>query len=269
MLAVLALERRGLRRQREAEQVVITMFGEPIGDPIVTPGLHWKLPFFQDAHRFDKRFLEWDGEANQPATRDKRFIFVDTFARWRHPTAPLLPAPTAGRARAQSRLDDIDGETRNAANHDLVEVVRSSNREPQEDETVVDQAETFQQIEIGREKIRSEILERAKERTADLGIEILDVQFKRINYVEDVQQGLRPWWPGAAHRRPLPLRGRGEAARIHGERERELKRIQSEAYREAEEIRGKADAQATQVYASAYDQSADSLLLPVPEDHRR
>jgi len=246
----------------EAEQVVITMFGEPIGDPVVDPGLHWKLPLLHDVHRFDKRFLEWDGAANQLTTRDKRFIFVDTFARWRI-TDPLLYFQRLQNERgAQSRLDDIlDGETRNAiANHDLVEVVRSSNREPEEDETVVDAAQTFEAIEIGREKIRGEILARAQQRTSDLGLEILDVQFKRINYVEDVQR--KVFDRMVAERRRIADRyrseGEGEAARIRGERERELKRIQSEAFREAEEIRGDADATATQVYAGAYDQSDDS-----------
>jgi membrane protease subunit HflC len=246
----------------EAEQVVITMFGEPIGDPVAAPGLHWKLPLLHDVHRFDKRFLEWDGAANQLTTRDKRFIFVDTFARWRI-TDPLLYFQRLQNERgAQSRLDDIlDGETRNAiANHDLVEVVRSSNREPEEDETVVDAAQTFEAIEIGREKIRGEILARAQQRTSDLGIEILDVQFKRINYVEDVQR--KVFDRMVAERRRIADRyrseGEGEAARIRGEMERELKRIQSEAFREAEEIRGDADASATQVYAGAYDQSEDS-----------
>ena len=246
----------------EAEQVVITMFGEPIGDPVVTPGLHWKLPLLHDVHRFDRRFLEWDGAANQLTTRDKRFIFVDTFARWRI-TDPLLYFQRLRDERgAQSRLDDIlDGETRNAiANQDLVEVVRSSNREPEHDESAIDPAETFEEIRIGREKIRGEILARAQQRTSDLGIEILDVQFKRINYVEDVQR--KVFDRMVAERRRIADRyrseGEGEAARIRGERERELKRIQSEAFREAEEIRGDADASATQIYASAYDQSDDS-----------
>jgi membrane protease subunit HflC len=246
----------------ETEQVIITMFGKPVGDPVAAPGLHWKLPFVHDVHRFDRRFLEWDGEANQLTTRDKRFIFVDTFARWRI-TDPLLYFQRLRNEHgAQSRLDDIlDGETRNAiANHDLVEVVRTSNREPEHDETAIDPAETFEAIEIGREKIRGEILARAQARTSDLGIVILDVQFKRINYVEDVQR--KVFDRMVAERRRIADRyrseGEGEAARIHGERERELKTIQSQAFREAEEIRGRADAEATQVYAGAYDQSADS-----------
>jgi membrane protease subunit HflC len=247
----------------EAEQVIITQFGEPVGEPVTAPGLHFKLPAVQKVHRFDKRFLEWDGDPNQLTTKDKRFIFVDTLARWRI-TDPLLYFQRLQNERqAQSRLDDIlDGETRNAiANHNLVEVVRSSNREPAQDESSFSEDQTtLDQIEVGRETIRQEILTKAQERTGDLGIEILDLQFKRINYVENVRQ--KVYQRMIAERVRIADRyrseGEGQAARIGGERERELKRIVSEAYRTAQEIVGRADASATEIYAGAYDQSADS-----------
>ena len=247
----------------EAEQVIITQFGKPVGDPITAPGLHFKLPLIQEVHRFDKRFLEWDGEANQLPTRDKRFIWVDTYARWRI-SEPLLYFQRLKDERgAQTRLDDIlDGETRNAiANHDLVEVVRTTNREPEIDESqTAEERVTLDPIQYGREKIRQEILTKAQGRTTDLGIEILDVRLKRINYVAEVQENVFDRMIAERERIAASYRseGEGEALRIQGEKERDLKQISSEAYRTAEEIRGKADAKATDVYAQAYNRSADS-----------
>jgi membrane protease subunit HflC len=247
----------------EAEQAIITQFGEPVGDPITSPGLHFKVPLIQQVHRFDKRFLEWDGDPNELTTKDKRFIFVDTLARWRITDPLLYFQRLQDERRAQSRLDDIlDGETRNAiANNDLVEVVRTSNRAPAQDESSFEEVTTtLDQIDVGREAIRLEILTKAQTRTSDLGIEILDFQLKRINYVEDVRQ--KVYQRMIAERVRIADRyrseGEGESARISGERDRELKRIESEAYRTAQEIVGKADASATEIYASAYDQSADS-----------
>ena len=246
----------------ETEQVILTQFGKPVGAPVSEPGLHFKIPLIRKVHRFDKRFLEWDGKANQLPTKDKRFIWADTYARWRI-TDPLLFFQRLQNERgAQSRLDDIlDGETRNAiANHDLVELVRTSNRTPVQDESLAEGTDQLEPIEDGREKIRREILAAAQGRTEDLGIEILDVQFKRINYVEEVQE--KVYDRMIAERRRIADRfrseGEGESARIRGELERDLNQIQSEAFKEAEQIKGQADAEATAIYAAAYDRSADS-----------
>ena len=247
---------------REGEQVIITQFGNPVGDPIVEPGLHFKLPFIQKTNYFEKRFLEWDGNPNQVPTRDKRFIWVDTYARWRIVNPLLFFQRLRDERGAQSRLDDIlDGETRNAvARNDLIELVRSTNRDP--DDVVVEseeEREILNEIERGRERISREILERAATRTADLGIELLDLRIKRINYVDEVQKDVFARMI-AERRRIAELfrsEGQGEAARIQGERERELQRIQSEAFRAAEELRGKADAEATDIYAAAYSRDAD------------
>ena len=246
----------------ETEQVVLTQFGRPVGDPVTEPGLHFRIPLIQKIHRFDKRFLEWDGDANELPTRDKRFIWVDTYARWRI-TAPLLFYQRLRDERgAQTRLDDIlDGETRNSiAKHQLVELIRSTNRKPEAEERQPTDEETFPEIQYGREKIRKEILSAAQARTSDLGIEILDLQFKRINYVEEVRK--KVYDRMIAERQRIADRyrseGEGEASRIQGNRERELKRIQSEAYRRAQEIVGEADAKAADIYAAAYDQSPDS-----------
>ena len=262
VIALLVVVNQALYTVSETEQVVITQFGEPVGAPVVAPGLHVKLPFIQRVNTFDKRFLEWDGSPNQVPTRDKRFIWVDTYARWRI-TDPLLFFQRLRDERgAQSRLDDIlDGETRNAvARHDLIELVRSSNRDPDdvpiesEEEAVILEA-----IERGREEITREILSTAADRTADLGIELLDLRLKRINYVDEVQQDVFARMIAERQRIAEQFRseGQGESARIHGERERELAQIQSEAYRQAQELRGQADGEATRIYADSYERDAD------------
>jgi modulator of FtsH protease HflC len=247
---------------KEPEQVIITQFGKPVGNPVSTPGLKAKLPFIQEVHRFDRRFLEWDGEANELPTKDKRFIWVDTYARWRI-TDPLLFFQRLRDERgAQTRLDDIlDGETRNAiANHDLVQVVRSTNRTAEVGEALPEDETTLVDIEKGREDIRRVVLEKAQARTSDLGIEILDIQFKRINYVEEVRR--KVFERMIAERKRIADRfrseGQGQASRIRGEKERDLQQIQSEAYREAQAIKGSADGEATRIYADAYNRSQDA-----------
>ncbi len=247
----------------ETQQVVITQFGSPVGDAVDTPGLHYKLPFIQTANFFNKMFLEWDGDSNQLPTRDKRFIHVDTYARW-HITDPLLFFQRLRDERgAQSRLDDIlDGETRNTiANHDLIEVVRSTNRDIAAGDELgaIAEGETVADIESGRDILASEVLVAAQGRTSDLGIEILDFRFKRINYVEEVRREVYNRMISERLRIAEQFRseGAGEAARISGEKERELRTISSGAYRQAQEIMGTADATAADVYAQAYNRDAD------------
>ena len=262
LLAIVFLLDQATYTVSETEQVIVTQFGNPVGDPVTSPGLHFKVPFIQRINVFDNRFLEWDGNPNQVPTRDRRFILVDTYARWRI-TDPLLFFQRLRDERgAQSRLDDIlDGETRNAvAQHNLIELVRSTNRNAadvqieSEEEAVI-----LEPLEQGRQEITQEILQTAAGRTADLGIELLDLRLKRINYVAEVQQDVFARMIAERQRVAEEFRseGQGEAARIDGERERELAQIQSEAYRVAEELRGKADATATAVYAEAYNRDAD------------
>jgi membrane protease subunit HflC len=245
----------------EAEQVVITQFGEPVGAPIVTPGLHFKAPLIQRANYFDKRFLEWDGNPNQVPTKDKRFIWVETYARWRISDPLKFFQRLRDERDAQSRLDDIvDGETRSAvARHDLVEVVRSTNRTPEKTEDASeDETAMLEKIQTGRRLITEEILKRASARTADLGIELMDFRLKRIKYVEGVQKDVFARMIAERNRVAQRYRseGEGEAARIRGERQRDLQRIQSEAYKKAEELRGKADGQAADIYAEAYNRDS-------------
>lgn len=242
----------------ETEQVVITQFGEPIGQAITQPGLHVKLPFAQEANVFDKRWLEWNGNANQLPTRDKKYIWVETYARWRISNPLLFFQRLRDERGAQSRLDDIiDGDTRNViANHNLIEVVRTSNRAFERAEEVEDvmEAEAMRQVELGRDKITRLILERASRVVPDYGIELVDLQIQRVNYIESVQA--KVFDRMISERKRIADRhrseGQGKSAEIRGKKERELKVIESEAYRKTQEIMGRGDAEATTIYADAY-----------------
>lgn len=251
----------------ETEQVIITQFGDPVGEAVVAPGLKFKIPFVQKANFFEKRYLEWDGDRNQIPTRDKKFIFVDSYARWQI-TDPLQFYQRLGSERgAQSRLDDIlDGETRNAiASHDLLEIVRSSNREPDTTGALMLEVveDSLEDINTGRQQIQEDIQELANQRAADLGIAILDFRIKRVNYVQDVRQTVYDRMISERNRIADEFRseGQGEASRINGEKERDLARIQSEAFREAEIIRGEADARAAAIYNAAYNRNNQSREL--------
>lgn len=259
-----------LYKVNEMEQVIITQFGKPVGGPVTTPGLKIKAPFIQKVNRIEKRILEWDGVPTDMPTKDKLYISVDTFARWRI-TDPLQYFLRLRDERsALSRLDDILGsETRNSvAKHELIEIVRSTqDREPLRDESLVTAENAsvgiLLPIHKGRPKVEREIYEAAAPKLEIFGLELLDVRFKRINYNESVR--VKIYDRMISERRQIAERfrseGNGEAARILGRKERDLKRIQSEAYREVETIRGGADAKATEIYAKAYGQTAQSLEL--------
>jgi membrane protease subunit HflC len=248
---------------KETDQVVITQFGKPVGKPITTPGLKLKMPFVQTVHAFEKRFLEWDGDPNQIPTKDKRFIWVDSYARWRITDPLLFFQRLNNESGAQSRLDDIlDGETRNTiAKHELIDLVRSTNRPfvVAEDVAELSQPEAAERVRFGRDRLTTEVLQNARRRTGDLGIEILDFRIKQINYVDEVRQEVYARMISERQRIAERYRseGAGEAARIAGEKERELRVIESEAYRDAQEIRGKADAEAADIYAAAYNRDPD------------
>lgn len=250
----------------ETQQVIITQFGKPVGEAISTPGLKFKTPFIQTANFFERRFLEWDGDPNQVPTKDKKFIYVDTYARWQI-TDPLQFFKRLTNERgAQSRLDDIlDGETRDfIASHNIEEAVRTSNRTPISTDTISESIrDSLVTIQVGREKIQNMIKEAANLQASELGIVILDVRIKRINYVQEVQEQVYERMKSERFRIADEFRseGQGEASRINGEKERELLTIQSVAFKESEEIKGKADAEAAAIYANAYDRSAASREL--------
>ncbi|TDQ06693.1 protease modulator HflC [Pedobacter metabolipauper] len=250
---------------KEHEQVVLTQFGKPVGSAITTPGINFKLPFVQTANVFEKRFMEWNGDPNQVPTKDKKFIFVDTYARWQI-TDPLQFFKRLTNERgAQSRLDDIlDGETRNVvAKNNIEELVRSSNRKPELDSIGEVLGDSLAIVFVGRDKMQNMILESANKQAKELGIKILDFRFKRINYVQEVQTQVYERMKSERFRIADKFRseGQGEASRINGEKDRELKNIQSAAFKKAEEIKGKADANAASVYTAVYNQSAQSKSL--------
>jgi membrane protease subunit HflC len=253
----------------QTEQVFITEFGKPVGRPINADpavneaGLHWKKPFIQDIHRIEKRILEWDGPATEMPTRDKLYISVDNFARWRISDPKTYFEKLRDERSALSRLDDIIGsETRNiVASHDLIEVIRSDkNRKPARDESLSAANASIGQlppIQFGRSALDQQILAAAQPKVSSWGIELLDVRFKRINYKSGVIEKI--YARMASERQQIADRfrseGAGEAAKIIGRKERDLLSIQSEAYRKEQEVKGKADAQATGIYASAYSSS--------------
>ena len=253
----------------ETEQVIITQFGKPVGEPVRDAGLHFKLPFIQEIHRIDKRILAWDGQPNEMPTKDKTYIVVDTFARWRIEDPKQYFLRLRDERSAQSRLDDILGsETRNAiAKHELIEVIRTTkDREPARDATLVEtpgNIGVLYPIKKGRAAIEQSIYTKAAAKLADFGIELLDVRFKRINYNESVRQ--RIYERMISERQQIAERfrseGAGEAAKILGKKERDLLEIESNAYKQVQEIRGEADAAATQIYAEAYNQSEESVAF--------
>lgn len=253
----------------EVEQVIITQFGKPVGDPVTEAGLKIKVPFIQDVNPIDKRVLEWDGNPSDMPTKDKLYISVDLFARWRIVEPLQYFLRIRDERSAQSRLDDILGsETRNAvAKHELIEIIRTTkDRVPLRDALLTDAERELNMgalvpIQKGRQLVEQEIFTAAAEKVKVFGIELLDIRFKRINYNDSVRPKIYDRM--ISERRQIAERflseGNGEAARIRGNRVRDLNKIQSEAYREVEEIRGAADAKASEIYASAYNQSPEAV----------
>jgi membrane protease subunit HflC len=262
-LAIFILAKSATYTVSEWEQVIITQFGEPIGEAIDTPGLKFKLPLVQDVNRFDKRWLEWDGEASEMPTKEKTYIYVDTYARWRIVDPLKFFESVRDERSAQSRLDDIiDSETRNViAAHNLIEVVRISNREfVQSSDLKVGRAfgdsdGQVPDISEGRDKLTRLILKKAQVVMPEYGIELVDLQFQRVNYTASVK--MKVFERMIQDRKSIAAayrsEGEGESARIRGDKERELKTIESTAFREAEKIRGAADAESTDIYAEAYE----------------
>ncbi len=263
----------------EGEQVVITEFGRPVGDPIVNAGLKMKTPFIQQVHRFDKRILEWDGSPNQIPTKDKKFIWLDTTARWRIKDALQFYEALGTEVLAQSRLDDIiDSAARDLVTAQLlIEVVRNSNQVLEQNTEILEDdegqsGEPLEEIQIGREKITQMIREKAQEAVPQFGIELVDVQVKRINYVDEVRQKVFDRMISERQRisEKYKSEGEGEAANIMGQKQKELERIQSEAYKQAEQIKGDADAQAIQIYADAHGKDPEFFaFLQTLETYRK
>jgi modulator of FtsH protease HflC len=248
------------------EQVIVTQFKRVVGEPIAEPGLHFKIPFLQQVNRFSKQVLEWDGKPVRSATKDKNYIIVDNFARWRIKDPLLFMQKLTDERTAQSRLDSIIGsETRNAvARHNLIEVVRSDKaRKIPESSAVQGRANALPSIDDGRLVLEELILKAAAPNTVSLGIELLDVRFKRVNSDEGVVNKI--YGRMTSERLQIAERfrseGAGEAAKIKGNQEKELNLVQSTAYKKVQEIEGAADAKATEIYAKAYNGTAGAREL--------
>ena len=249
----------------ETEQVIVTQFGKAVGEPKTSPGLYFKIPVIQQANFFPKNLLEWDGDPGQVPTLDKTFIYVDTFARWKI-IDPLKFFETVNNVMgAQARLDDIiDPAVRNfITSYPLIETVRDTNRELDTFEAGLghtkEEARALGKITEGRGKITQGIMAQAQPKLKDFGIELVDVQIKRLNYVEQVRKSV--YARMIAERKQIAEKfrseGEGEARSIEGNQEKDLKKITSEAYKTAQEIMGKADAESTMIYAQAYENDPD------------
>lgn len=264
-LLILLLLSLSLYTVNQTEQVIITQFGRAVGEPITEPGLHLKLPFVQQVNRIDKRYLAWDGPSVEMSTKDKTYIQIDTFARWRITDPMRYFLRLRDERSAQSRLEDILGsETRTAiAKHELIEVVRiDKDRQPLRDDTLADSGAVgvLRPIHYGRLEIEKGIFDAAAPKLAEFGIELLDIRFKRLNYNPEVLE--RIYQRMISERLQIAQRfrseGEGEAARISGRKERDINEIESTAYRKVQEIRGEADARATEIYAKAYTQRPEA-----------
>lgn len=248
----------------ETETVILTQFGRPVGDPITDPGLHFKTPFVQDVNRLEKRVLEWDGPATEMPTKDKTYVVIDTFARWRILDPKDYFVKLRDERSAQSRLEDIIGsEVRTAvAGHELIEVVRSDKSRVAAAAPVTEgtNSSALRVAQRGRLALQEDILSAAAPKLATLGIELLDVRIKRVNYNRDVVTNI--YRRMISEREQIAQRfrseGEGEAARINGRRERDLREIESNAYKRVQELRGEADAEATRIYAEAYNKSTEA-----------
>lgn len=247
---------------RETDTVILTQFGAPVGEPISEPGLHWKTPFVQEVNRIEKRVLEFDGPAVRMPTKDKTYIEVDTFARWRIADPGKWFVTLRNERSAQSRIEDIIGsETRAAvASHELIEVVRSDRNRTAAVDPTAQGAASLRPARRGRKELEKDILAAAAPKLAALGMELLDVRFKRVNYTPEVldpiHQRMKSERTQIAQR--FRSEGEGEAARILGRKERRLREVESEAYRKVQEVRGAADAEATRIYAEAYDKNVEA-----------
>ena len=247
----------------EKDQAFITRFGKIQGKPTTEPGLYFKIPFVDKVRRFEKRILEWDGHPSEFTTKDKRFIAIDSYARWRIADPKIFFENVKDEVFAQSRLDDIlDGTTRTAVSkHDLVEVVRSDkDRKAVSDGNQTEGQGELQPFTIGRQAISDTILKESRGKVKEYGIELLDFQFKRINYAHTVQTKIFERMIAERKQRAEKFRseGLGKAAEIEGTKLRKLDTIESSATREEKEIQGRADAEAAAIYSEAYSQNAQS-----------
>jgi membrane protease subunit HflC len=249
----------------ETEQVVITQFGRIVGEPVKEPGLKFKTPFIQTANYFPKNLLEWDGDPGQVPTKDKTYIWVDTFARWKISDPVLYFQTVKDEFSALKRLDDIiDPAMRNLiTSYPLVETVRNTDRAMDTFDVANDDENKNRrvryQVDLGRDEITRRIVAQSRTKLEEFGIELVDMKIKRVNYIDSVRRSVYDRMIAERNQIAEKFRaeGKGEASNIRGEKEKELQKIKSEAYRTAQETKGHADAKATQIYANAYGVDPD------------
>lgn len=249
----------------EDKQLIVTRFGE-IQQVVTKPGLYFRMPLVTDLHVFEKRWLEWDGEPNQIPTRDKKYIWVNAYARWRIADPELFFKRLRDESSAHSRLDDIlDGEIRNAiARHDLIEIVRTTSRPFAKDESEgagEDQLAdgTSFAVRVGRPALMKQVQDKAAKIVPEFGLELADVRIKRVNYTESVQGEVYERMISERQRIAARFRSEGQERKgeIRGRKTLELLEIQSSAYRQGQEIKGKGEAEAAGIYAEAYGRDPD------------
>jgi modulator of FtsH protease HflC len=249
----------------ETEQVVITQFGRIVGEPVKAPGLKFKTPFIQTANYFPKNLLEWDGDPGQVPTKDKTYIWVDTFARWKISDPILYFQTVKDEFSALKRLDDIiDPAMRNLiTSYPLVETVRNTDRAMDTFDVADDDENKNRrvryEVDLGRDEITRRIVAQSRKKLEEFGIELVDMKIKRVNYIDSVRRSVYDRMIAERNQIAEKFRaeGKGEASNIRGEKEKELQKIKSEAYRTAQEAKGNADAKATQIYAAAYGVDPD------------
>ena len=249
----------------ETEQVVITQFGRIVGEPATEPGLKFKMPFIQTANYFPKNLLEWDGDPGQVPTKDKTYIWVDTFARWKISDPILYFQTVKDEFSALKRLDDIiDPAMRNLiTSYPLVETVRNTDRAMDTFDVANDDENKNRQVrytvDLGRDEITRRIVAQSRPKLREFGIELVDMKIKRVNYIDSVRRSVYDRMIAERNQIAEKFRaeGKGEASNIRGEKEKELQKIKSEAYRTAQETKGHADAKATRIYADAYGMDPD------------
>ena len=261
VLLAIAIVYDGFFILEEGKQIVITQFGAPVGDPVTDAGIHFKMPFIQQTETFEKKILIWDGDPNQIPTNDKTYVYLDVTARWRITNALQFLQAVKTQVRAQSLLSDIiDGTVRDMVNkNDLIEIIRSSDWSTDTMSETTSSSIIGTRPENGRDKIANKIVEVASKVTPQYGIELIDVMFKRVNYIESVR--LKVYDRMISERKRIAAEkrstGEGQKAEILGTVERKLKEVISGANREAVTIKGKADAEATRIYGEAYSQDPD------------
>jgi len=252
----------------EGEQAVVTRFGA-IVDMQNTAGLKLKAPFLDTVVRYTKKVIAWDGDPQIIPTAEKKFVYVDSTARWKIINPKVFYESLGTVQQAQSRLDDlIDGQIRTViSSNSFAEAVRNTNeivsRAPRQPElaqaSVTSEALALESIRKGRKELSAEMLAIVKTAVPRFGIDVIDVVIRQINYSEELTKSVYDRMVKERNKEAERYRseGLGEKDYWLGRMQNELNSIESGAYKEAETIKGKADAEAARIYSAAYNQDPE------------